>query len=364
MVWHHTVWPEAELVYTSMAKVANTSIKVALLDSFLPDPTRRGPHNDKIPYLSVEPKRIRAKYPTFCHFAVVRNPFDRLVSFWVDKVENPKRFMPALGDLGLAKGMTFEDTVRIVAATDDSRANGHFRSQAHLLTTRHGELRPDLVLRFERLAEDWDLLRWVVNERNGARMEPLPRRRVSERLHFSEYYDDELWEITARRYATDLALLRYPAARNPAPIAGDPEVEQRLAETLAARPGAGVLDLTRPNIAVISLVESHGGHYLGAGRKSPHSHLVKLEALEHGRIPEAAFDVVIVPRSGGRSPQQRLAERFAVSGRTVIKSGEPAREDARTPVEQAAEPFGRFRRQVSGVLAGGRRRAVKLLRSR
>ena len=103
MVWHHTVWPEAELVYTSVAKVANTSIKSCLLASFHPEIARRAPHSPEMPYVSVHPNRIRTMYPGYCHFAVVRHPLDRLVSFWADKIVGPTKRQRGCSQAGIGR---------------------------------------------------------------------------------------------------------------------------------------------------------------------------------------------------------------------------------------------------------------------
>lgn len=366
--WRHTVWPEAELVYTSIPKVANTSIKTALTTSFHPDvprANRKAIHDESMPFIEVKPHEIRRLHPTFCHFAVVRNPFDRLVSFWADKMEGPQPLNDRLLGKGFVKAMSFAETVRRVAATDDRHADPHFRSQTFLLLDHDRELRVDLLLRFERLAEDWNLLRWLVAERTGAEVVGLPHRRLSEHRHFTDYFDDETWELAARRYATDIAKLGYDTSRFPPAPASCGPVDRELAAIMTARPDAAVLDLSTPTIERITRAESGGGHCLGIAPGSPIGHLVKYSALRHGRIDEAKFDVLIVrPSDVGRlAPYDWVHSRFVASGRTVVLCPERADRIVVRRVVHVAAKAGRRSRRLVGPLVVALRRFVRMVGS-
>lgn len=308
------------LVYTAIAKVANTSIKSALLQSFSPDVSRRNPHAAEVPYQTVHPARVGAEVPTYLHFAVVRNPFDRFVSFWADKIDGDG-MTGGLEQLGFRKGMSFGDAVRLAASIPDDKADPHMRSQTFLLTDQQGRLRPDLLLRFERLVEDWNLLRYIVTHRTGTEIVPLPHRRVSDHQRYLDYYDEESTRLVHSRYAKDFDLLNYkhvPVRRRRVPIDDD------LDRALTDRPkGAGVLDLTPPTADRINAVQHADGQYLAPARHNQLGQLARFTALEQDRVPPEAFDILIVDDTASRTrePHRAMRESFERSGRPVLVDG-------------------------------------------
>ena len=317
MEWRHTRWDEAQLVYTAIAKVANTSIKSALLESFAPDVSRQNPHDAEVPYKTLRADRIHAEAPDYLHVAVVRNPFDRFVSFWADKIDG-EGMNHGLRERGFEKGMPFNEAARLAAELSDEETDPHIRSQAFLIADANGGLRPDLILRFERLAHDWDLVRHLVRQRAGVEIVSLPRRRVSEHGTYWSYYDDETTELIRGRFAADFDLLNYeaPKARlRRLPI--DDELE-RLLPTLPA--GAAVLDLTPATIDRARLLSRIESPYLAPARHNRLGQLARFTALERGRVPENAFDVLLVDEtaSASREPHRTLTRRFEESGRPVL----------------------------------------------
>lgn len=319
MEWRHTVWPEIRMAYTATPKVANTSVKAALLESFRPDASRRNPHNEQLPYVQVHPDAIAWRHPELLHFAVVRDPFDRFVSFFEDRVTGTG-FGERMRRLGFDPGMTFAEAARQARTVSDRRADPHMRSQSVLLAGRGGRLRPHLLLRFERLTQDWNLLSVIAQETTGQKPAPLPHRRVSERQPCASYYDDETRGLVAERYRSDFALLGYPT--RPGTPVGDrdddgivPQLEPAL------RAGArAVLDLTRASASRAAAVEAVGGYYLAIADASRVGQLTDARVLQDGRLPDSLFDVLVVhTRQVGLLGAYRwLWARFASTGRMVL----------------------------------------------
>jgi len=143
-------------------------------------------------------------------FSFVRNPWDRLVSWW-SMIENgrrtitqpPNRFFAYV----LERGATFQDfllncTEEIV---DPDGRKQIFRNQIEYLVDESGEIIVDYIGRFERLQEDFD----EVNRRLCRPPIALPRTNASHHAAYTEYYTPATAELVARRYARDIAHFGY-----------------------------------------------------------------------------------------------------------------------------------------------------------
>jgi hypothetical protein len=158
-------------VYIEIPKVACTSIKVAfaqLLGISL-DETGGDPHQVDFPAPPVSPNGSGPFYPGLYSFAFVRNPWDRLVSCYRDKIGGEVDGFTDFTDRpGVASclarfdvfvaGMSFDAFVEAVASIPDEDADGHFRSQSTFLTNAAGEIGVDFVGRCERLPADFSLV--------------------------------------------------------------------------------------------------------------------------------------------------------------------------------------------------------------
>ena len=209
--------PDRQVAYLVVSKVACTSIKTALGRAYGIRP--EVPHaihgREHFRYCRGELPAASRHYFTF---AFVRDPFDRLLSCYRDKVlyreghplypEPYFRHYP----YPITPNMPFRDFVRVIAEIPDRHADRHFKSQYAVLH-RQGVLLPDFVGRFETLARDWR----VVAERCGFE-------RVLDHLHPSaattpavcdleSYFSDpELVGIVSRRYRRDLEAFGYESA--------------------------------------------------------------------------------------------------------------------------------------------------------
>lgn len=324
MEWRHTVWPTAGLVYTAIAKVANTSLKSALLQSFAPNESRANPHASEMGYQTVNPRRVGAMYPTFIHFAAVRNPFDRLVSFWADKIDGAG-MTPGLGALGFTEGMSFEETASLACGLSDGETDPHIRSQSYLLANEKGRLGIDYLLRFESLSDDWEALSTIVRRKSGAVMVPLPKRRTSKHAQYQSYYEDSaIRALVADRYRMDFDLLGYSDCFESSDNAETAVPEDPIWLILERTTDSLVLDLTSTSIARAAVVRSRGGQYISASHGGPNGQVSRLSSLENGKIPESTLDGLIVKTSDvdGKQPHTSLYEQFIASGRPVVTVSE------------------------------------------
>lgn len=127
-------------IYIPVSKVANTSIKRAILDEGI-NTTEFIEKTDIFNY----------KNKGYEVVAVVRHPFDRLVSCWCFFTQRQPKYkdkweFPETID-------TFQEFLKGVIRAPDEISNKHFRSQFALLSY-YGEYLPDITVKFESFIQD------------------------------------------------------------------------------------------------------------------------------------------------------------------------------------------------------------------
>ncbi|MEJ7841878.1 MAG: sulfotransferase family protein [Rubrobacter sp.] len=212
--------------YFVIQKVACTSIKSALAPLFgIPSRAatreRAGGEGPRFPIhrifdrsgcqLSLSDFVRRAEAGDFRRhfaFAFVRNPYDRLVSCWSDKIAGGGEGLSDRDkELGLVRGLTFSWFVRVVSEIPDEEANPHYRSQHLAICRADGTVVPEFLGSFENLAADFV---HVCNEIGAPRLS-LPHRLRSRGAskNYRDFYDGATRRIVERRFARDLELLGY-----------------------------------------------------------------------------------------------------------------------------------------------------------
>ena len=207
-------------VYVEIPKVACTSIKTtiaSLIDIDLQEASGN-PHEVSWPMASPAPGRPGPLFPGLFAFAFVRDPWDRLVSCYRDKIRGEVvdgftyfTMRPGVANClerfdAFVGGMSFDDFVRAVASIDDEEADTHFRSQHTFVTNEDGHLAVDFIGRYERLADDFRL----VGERLGLPPIELPRLQAAgQPMKYSGFYTAETRRIAAERYGRDIDLFGY-----------------------------------------------------------------------------------------------------------------------------------------------------------
>ena len=206
-------------IYIPVPKVACSSFKAAfaqLLGLSL-DQAHGDPHRVWFPS-PVPIENLQAiLYPGFLRFGFVRNPWDRLVSCYRDKIGNEVdgythfTIRPGVANClarfdSFVAGMSFDEFVDAVAAIPDSEADEHFRSQHTFLTNRKGELTADFVGRYERLAYDFK----IVRERTGLPEIELPRLQAARSVaKYTPYYTPRTRQVVAGRFGKDIEMFGY-----------------------------------------------------------------------------------------------------------------------------------------------------------
>jgi hypothetical protein len=213
------LFPKYKLIYFSVPKAACTSIKTALLSLEGIENTTGQlgfVHSKDAPFTWVRYKeraRIFEEYPDYFKFAFVRNPWDRLVSFYSDKiVERTQRYGELIDDyinLGFSKDMDFETCVRHICNIDDEKADIHFRSQHTLILANKNIDRLDFIGHFETICEDWLKLKQMLPHATASVLDDLKHLHISSHDNFKKYYSQEFWDLVAERYRDDIALFGY-----------------------------------------------------------------------------------------------------------------------------------------------------------
>jgi len=197
--------PDLNLRYYPIPKVACSSIKLAILNAngiqvehirivhqLLSTDRHYVIRSGKITQLPQPPEGDGFE------FALVRNPFDRLVSVYVNKVVSRNRGLPA----PFYETRCFAEFVDVLLKCEQGPGlDGHIRPQYQFLIGS----RIERLGRYERINEDWSR----ACEAFGRRLELSVNNPSDGRSDYRSYYTPELAEKVAGYYARDLELYGY-----------------------------------------------------------------------------------------------------------------------------------------------------------
>jgi Sulfotransferase family len=154
----------------------------------------------------------KATWDSSFKFTFVRNPWDRLVSWWsmidsarefIDPAQPPNRFFGYV----LTHARSFEEfLLRCTDEIIDSDGRKQiFRNQVDYLADESGTIIVDFIGRFERLQESFN----EVSRRLGRMPVELPRLNASSHAAYTEYYTPAMAETVAKLYARDIEMFGY-----------------------------------------------------------------------------------------------------------------------------------------------------------
>lgn len=185
-------WPKPNVVFVAMPKAANTAIWHTLRDKFGADGMQK---------LSKDQLReLRAKRRPFT-FTVVRNPYDRCVSMWSDKLARrtgaTARILKQHTNMRI--GMGFQEFIAALVSHSRRKRmwNQHFQTQRDVLSG----LEIDVILAFEELQEDW--VRHIHHRFNIPYLNPENQ---SQRSPWVDYYDQITLTRVNQIYSGDFSI--------------------------------------------------------------------------------------------------------------------------------------------------------------
>lgn len=202
--------------YFVVPKVACSSVKTALLPVFGMEPPTDGAYGvhalfDNSPHQidkAALTDGLKGRYAGHFKFVFVRNPWDRLVSCYSQKLAPDGQGLGRENYAGqrFYVGMPFGEFAEAVCRVPDRRSNPHWRSQ-HVVACGDGgrkRVLADFVGRYERLEEDFAFVARRLGLDGG-----LPRLLPSGRGDYRDFYDRKLAERVAERYRLDLDIFGY-----------------------------------------------------------------------------------------------------------------------------------------------------------
>jgi len=204
---------EYQAIYFYIPKVACTSIKKTLaniLEVPSPDPAHPNGYAHLRNYEYVERDLVLKNYSHYLRFCFVRNPWDRAVSFYFNKVARDSLPMNLWHNRrNIKTRMPFKDFLEAIQDLPEHKADVHFRSQHTFVTDSNGNLLVNRIGKFENLSSDFrDIMKdiglenielpYITHTPEGAR-----------NADYRRHYTDKTRELVAQRYAKDIELFEY-----------------------------------------------------------------------------------------------------------------------------------------------------------
>ena len=173
--------------------------------------------SDRIPCPIVPPSSFDHEFSQYFKFTVVRNPWDRMVSYWKYKKIHSGvggRFLPFPG-LDFAREKSFPKWLNCAADLSqeqwDAFAPIGFATQKQMIT--HGQICMDYIIRFEDLQNGFDEVCKKIGHQPKPPHRKLPHVHKTNHKHYSAYYNDQTEQFIRERYAEDIKMFDYHFSR-------------------------------------------------------------------------------------------------------------------------------------------------------
>ncbi len=190
-----TVCSDPKIVWFRNAKVGTRSI-LALLDQL--DVTVDTTPSSKLAYNS-------RRYSEHLKFAFVRNPWDRLLSGWKNKIRGQNKLQNIITTEQHEQFQSFDVFADYICCQDLASFNNHFRLQCHNI--KYDAL--DILGRFENFNND---MKYILVQAGISEPTEIPHKNKSKNIKlsdFREYYSYKTKDLVERAYKEDINMFGY-----------------------------------------------------------------------------------------------------------------------------------------------------------
>lgn len=198
-----------KVAYVEIYKSCSSSILKALFPEVSSNDARQL-HEYANKRAIYDPKSIDNRHYKFCF---VRNPFDRLVSCYIDKIENSVkktgrnyfyrpgyRLLLFFFGVTIKKDMSFDDFVRFVVKVPDFLVDGHFKSQYSIIKDHN----VNYIGKYENLGTDWAKLAGAHD------LGPLPHINQTSKKKLTKFYlSKDILDMAYEYYKDDVRFFDY-----------------------------------------------------------------------------------------------------------------------------------------------------------
>jgi len=199
-----------KVIYFNTQKNANTTMKTQFVDVLELPKTKHFPEDIHYNYdfPTATQNEITSSYDDFLKFSILRNPWERLVSCYLNKIKQSSRtgddyILECSPDLYI--GMSFKDFVEVVCDLPDSESDYHFCSQSYLMLYPDGYFPINYFCNIENLKEHIEEIKLLT----GIPFSRLSNSNSSKNYSYKRYYTSELIEKVRHRYHIDIAFFKY-----------------------------------------------------------------------------------------------------------------------------------------------------------
>ena len=187
MIYLYSKFENPNFIYFTNPKTASRSLRTHL-------------RNNSIELEPETPKKITVNIEDYFKFVFVRNPWDRILSAFLNKAVMGASKKNQLKRYAQFKDSPFSEFVYSIKNSDVNREERHIRSQIKFVPDYI-----DFIGKYENITADMNR----VCEEIGIPFDGFPHMNKTKHKHYTEYYDNETREIVAEKYAKDIEHFDY-----------------------------------------------------------------------------------------------------------------------------------------------------------
>lgn len=146
------------------------------------------------------------KFQKYFKFAVVRNPWDRLVSaFFYLKKGGMHSIDKQWAKENIDEFTSFEEFVKRWLNKKNIYSGVHFKPQSYWICNENKKIMVDFIARLETIDQDF----LFISNKIGSNKKIIKKLNTSPRLEYRKYYDDNTKNIVHNIYKDDIELFGY-----------------------------------------------------------------------------------------------------------------------------------------------------------